>query len=172
METKVTYCSLPTKYTLSNAQRLTASWQNLVFKKALLWDVALCRSWVKRRFGCRVQPSAHAGSSPADFSTLKMEAICSSETWVHTRYTQRHIPEDGILYRHRCGKLKSYMFNPVFLWLWWALNSITTFNSYFLVICINICHSIMLQDHKMPSHFIGRLFAYSSGRFSTSYIKV
>jgi hypothetical protein len=32
----------------------------------------------------------------ADFSTLKMEAIRSSETSVHTRSTRRHIPEDGI----------------------------------------------------------------------------
>jgi hypothetical protein len=44
-----------------------------------------------------LQPPAQAGSSRADFSTLKMEAICSSETLVHTRYTRRHIPEDGIL---------------------------------------------------------------------------
>jgi hypothetical protein len=40
---------------------------------------------------------ASAGSSLADFSTLKMEAIHSSETLVHTRSTQHHIPEDGIL---------------------------------------------------------------------------
>jgi hypothetical protein len=33
------------------------------------------------------------------FSTLKMEAIRSSETSVHTRSTRRHIPEDGILLR-------------------------------------------------------------------------
>jgi hypothetical protein len=34
-------------------------------------------------------------SSPS--STLKIEAIRSSETSVHTRSTRRHIPEDGIL---------------------------------------------------------------------------
>jgi hypothetical protein len=44
-----------------------------------------------------LQPLAHAGSSLADFSTLKMEAIRSSETSVHTRSIRRHIPEDGIL---------------------------------------------------------------------------
>jgi hypothetical protein len=33
----------------------------------------------------------------ADFSTLKMEAIRSSETSIHTRSTRRHIPEDGVL---------------------------------------------------------------------------
>jgi hypothetical protein len=44
-----------------------------------------------------LQPPAHAGSSLEDFSTLKMEAKRSSETSVHIRPTQRHIPEDGIL---------------------------------------------------------------------------
>jgi hypothetical protein len=42
------------------------------------------------------------------FSTLKMEAICSSETSVATQQTtRRHIPEDNILHNHRCENLKS-----------------------------------------------------------------
>jgi hypothetical protein len=36
----------------------------------------------------------------ADFSTLKMEAIRSSETSVNARSTQLHIPEDDILQLH------------------------------------------------------------------------
>jgi hypothetical protein len=44
-----------------------------------------------------LQSSAHAGSLLADFSTLKMQAIRSSETSVYTKSTRRHIPEDGIL---------------------------------------------------------------------------
>jgi hypothetical protein len=44
-----------------------------------------------------LQPPAHAGSPLADSSTLKMEAIRSSETSVNARSTQRHIPEDDIL---------------------------------------------------------------------------
>jgi hypothetical protein len=40
---------------------------------------------------------AHAVSSLADFSTLKMEAMLFSETSAHTTSTQRHIPEYGIL---------------------------------------------------------------------------
>jgi hypothetical protein len=44
-----------------------------------------------------LQPLAHAGSSLTDFFTLKMEAIPSSETSVHTRSTRHHNPEDGIL---------------------------------------------------------------------------
>jgi hypothetical protein len=48
---------------------------------------------------CWLLLPSHAGSSLADFSTLRMEAIRSSETSVHfTRSTRRHIPEDGILH--------------------------------------------------------------------------
>jgi hypothetical protein len=50
-----------------------------------------------------------AADSLADFSTLKMEAIRSSETSVHARCIQRYITEDGILHNHRCKNLKSYM---------------------------------------------------------------
>jgi hypothetical protein len=32
-----------------------------------------------------------------DISTLKVEAICSSEMSLHTRTTWHHIPEDSIL---------------------------------------------------------------------------
>jgi hypothetical protein len=52
---------------------------------------------------------AHSGSSLADFSTMKMEAIRFSETSVPcTGSTRRHIPEDGILHSHRCENRKSY----------------------------------------------------------------
>jgi hypothetical protein len=50
-------------------------------------------------------------------STLKMEAICSSETSVDTQRTTRHyIPQDGTLHNHRCENIKSYRaitFQPV-----------------------------------------------------------
>jgi hypothetical protein len=52
-------------------------------QNAVFWDVVPC-------------------SSLADFSTLKMEAIRSSETSVYTRSTRRHIPEDGILHCRVC----------------------------------------------------------------------
>jgi hypothetical protein len=43
------------------------------------------------------------------FSTLKMEAICSSETSVDTqRTTRRYIPEDGTSHNHCCENLKSF----------------------------------------------------------------
>jgi hypothetical protein len=79
----------------------------VTMKNAVFWDVAPCGSCVNRRFGgmyrrLNLQPPAHAGSSLADFSTLKMEAIRSSETSVYTRSTRRHIPEDGILHYIFC----------------------------------------------------------------------
>jgi hypothetical protein len=41
-------------------------------------------------------------------STLKMEAICSSETSVDVhRNARRYIPEDRALHNHRCNNLKS-----------------------------------------------------------------
>jgi hypothetical protein len=48
------------------------------------------RDWIPRRL-------IFSGSPLADFSTLKMEAIRSSEMSVNARSTQRHIPEDDIL---------------------------------------------------------------------------
>jgi hypothetical protein len=43
-----------------------------------------------------------AGSSLADFSTMKMEAIRSSETLIHFTGSTRHrIPADGILHMTR-----------------------------------------------------------------------
>jgi hypothetical protein len=59
----------------------------VTMKNAVFWDVA---PWW-------LQPPAHAGSSLVDISTLKMEAILSSETPVHIRSTRRHIPEHDIL---------------------------------------------------------------------------
>jgi hypothetical protein len=59
------------------------------------------------RLRLSLQPPAHSGSPLADFSTLEMEAIRSSETSVNTRSAQRHIPEDDILHSHRCESFKS-----------------------------------------------------------------
>jgi hypothetical protein len=66
----------------------------VTMKNAVFWDM----------------PPAQADCTLADLSTLKMEAISSSETSVHTRSTRRHIPEDGNLHNHRRENLKSYIF--------------------------------------------------------------
>jgi hypothetical protein len=76
--------------------------RSVVLGSTIFWDVTpYSRVQIYRRFErafprARRQPPAHAGSSLADYSTLKMESIRSSETSIHTRSTQRHIPEDGI----------------------------------------------------------------------------
>jgi hypothetical protein len=69
----------------------------IIKQVAIMKDLSFSRGDYEK---CRLlgrQPPAHVGSSLADFSTLKMEAIRSSETSVHTRSTLRHIPEDVIL---------------------------------------------------------------------------
>jgi hypothetical protein len=63
---------------------------------------------VSVRGGLSLQPPVDAGSPLAEFCTLKMEAICSSETSVNPGATQPHIPEYDILHSHRCENLKSY----------------------------------------------------------------
>jgi hypothetical protein len=45
---------------------------------------------------------------------LKMEAIRSSETSVHTRSTQCNIPDDGILHSDHCENLRSYILSSRF----------------------------------------------------------
>jgi hypothetical protein len=68
---------------------LSESHAMLVLKNAVFWDVVLFRSFWRK------------------VSTLKMEAIRSSETSVHTISTHSHIPEDGILRSHHYENLKS-----------------------------------------------------------------
>jgi hypothetical protein len=61
--------------------REVGGWIILKLKNAVFWDVAPCRSCVNQ---------------------------CSYETSVYTKYTQRHILEDGILHSHRRESFKSY----------------------------------------------------------------
>jgi hypothetical protein len=64
---------------------------NIIIKNSVFWDVVTCRSCVDSRFGgktavCSLQPPAHAGSSLADFYTLKMEAIRYGDTSQTTEF--------------------------------------------------------------------------------------
>jgi hypothetical protein len=86
---------------------LTASRKKVIF----VMDMSFNPS---RSVSLGLQPPSHAGSSFVDFSsTLKLEAIFSSETSVHTKSTWGHIPEDGIVHSHRREYLKSYTNNKL-----------------------------------------------------------
>jgi hypothetical protein len=62
--------------------------------------------------------------SRANFATLKMEAIRSSETSVNIRPTQRHIPEDDIIHSHRNESLKSYILTYVYKYVGFFIDSV------------------------------------------------
>jgi hypothetical protein len=120
-------CSLASTH-VTVSRRTQRTLPTNLSKNAVFWSVAPCRYCVNRRFGGTyrlhlqgrkirergislsrwLRTPAHAGSSLADFFTLKMKEIRSSETSVHTRSTWRHMPEDSILHSHRCENLKSY----------------------------------------------------------------
>jgi hypothetical protein len=91
------------------------------------------------------QPPTHVGSSLADFSTLKMEAICSSETSVHTRSRWRHIQEDGILHSHRCENLKYYLNNLVILRNWFPISILLLSSIRFTVTMVTAVRQGRLQ---------------------------
>jgi hypothetical protein len=90
----------------------------VVIKSIIFWDVTprsvlscsrrsggTLRLHLQGRRNNLARTSKQAGGK----QTLKMEAICSSETLVNTQRTTRHyIPEDCTLHNHRCENLKSY----------------------------------------------------------------
>jgi hypothetical protein len=97
-------------------------------KSIIFWDVTPCSLLsYNRRFGGTYRLhlpgrknnfSKQVASLPPAcmlvlaeiISTLKMEAISSSQTSVATQQTtRRHIPEDDTLHNHRCENLKSYI---------------------------------------------------------------
>jgi hypothetical protein len=77
--------------------------QNQTKKSIIFWDMTPCSP-------SSFKLATHVLAFFAELisSTLKMEAIFSSETSVETRRTsRRHIPENDILHNHRCENLKS-----------------------------------------------------------------
>jgi hypothetical protein len=79
----------------------------VVMESTIFWDITPCSPLkFNRRFGGTYRlhlqgllaTCFHAGFLLAYFSTLKMEAICSSETTFHFQQTTRaYIPEDGTI---------------------------------------------------------------------------
>jgi hypothetical protein len=98
----VRYCNLSEESLLlfRNATDWVNDWSLNYFKakNAVFWVVTPCRSCVNR---------LSRWVLTRGFFYLKMEETRSSETSVHTRYTRRHIPEDGILHRHLREHFKS-----------------------------------------------------------------
>jgi hypothetical protein len=84
-------------------------------KSIIFWDVMPCSLLsCNRRFGGTYRLRLQGLCLPPAYllvlaeiisSTLKMEAICSSETSVATQQTtRRHISEDDTLHNHHCQK--------------------------------------------------------------------
>jgi hypothetical protein len=66
----------------------------VIMKNAVFWDVGPCKSCVSRRFGGTYHP------------IWKWRRYGSPKRRL-TRFTRRHVPEDGILHSHRRENLKS-----------------------------------------------------------------
>jgi hypothetical protein len=80
------------------------------FRRNILPPSSGSKNKVSKKPELCLPPAFTLVSCSAYSSTLKMEAICSSETSVDfQRTTQRYIPEDGTLHNHRCENLKSYI---------------------------------------------------------------
>jgi hypothetical protein len=97
-----------------------------MLNNSVFWDITPCSPLkVKRCFvgiyrfllQCPTSRTRYQRGLPAAFnlvscsaySTLKMEAICSSETSLDfQRITRRYIPDDSSTHNHRCKNLKSY----------------------------------------------------------------
>jgi hypothetical protein len=105
----------------------TFCWTLVFLKSYIFWDITL-RSplkvdwrfeWTHRLYlqGRRINQARNqreAGSKQrftlAYSSTLKIEAICSFETFVHfQRTTRSYIPEDRNVHSHRCENVELYI---------------------------------------------------------------
>jgi hypothetical protein len=101
-------------------------------KISVFWDITTCIPWL--------QPPAYVGSSLADFYTLKMEAILSSETSIYTISTRLHIPEDEILHTHRHENLKSY-FNTILVFTYTSSQQQISFLVFWLILSFGLLTS-------------------------------
>jgi hypothetical protein len=89
----------------SNVNRLSGGAYRLHFQG---WRISRARNQRESKWQAEFFASCSAYSS-----TLKMEAICSTETSIDIRRTtRRYIPEDSTLHNHRCENLKSWLCLP------------------------------------------------------------
>jgi hypothetical protein len=83
--------------------------------------------------------------------TLKMEAIYSSETSVHTRTTRLHNPENGILHSHRRENLRSDAIEFISL------------KSIFNIILSSRCRYSLFARHSQITDICQEIVASSDG---------
>jgi hypothetical protein len=100
-------------------KRIKKSWvlletwlyQILWKQNTIFWDITLCSPLKVNWAGLCFKPDFMLVSCLAYSSTLKMEAMCTSETSVvFQRTTQFFITEDSSLHDHYCENLKSYIY--------------------------------------------------------------
>jgi hypothetical protein len=107
----------------SNLCRFTST--EFFSKNTIFWDIRLCSQvetgrhsggadWLHLQGRRTNQASSQQKvewkqiSCLAYFSTLKMEAVCSSKSFIRIyQSTQRYIPEGSTIHSHRCKNLKS-----------------------------------------------------------------
>jgi hypothetical protein len=101
------------------------------WKVAILWYMALCSSYVNRRFEGTItyffRAEYNSSKIPAcsrwlgnRFSTLKMMVILPFDTSIHILTTRRYIPDGGDIQNYRCENLWSY--------IWWCCLSCKRFH--------------------------------------------
>jgi hypothetical protein len=121
MSSPVHYSPIISSFLAMYSELMTASLYKpyLTMKSIIFWDMMPCSPLsFNRRFGGTYRKQLAifllAGFAETISSTLKMEAICFSETSVETqRTTRRHVPEDDTLYNHHCEDVKSYILNKL-----------------------------------------------------------
>jgi hypothetical protein len=115
------------------------------------------------------QPAAHICSTLADYSTLKMEAIRSSETSVNPSSTQRHIPEDNILHSHRFESLIIIIIIIIIINFALPFGRLSVFARDIRVLSfVNVCPSriALLPDAlRLQTSFLGTLTFFETKLF-------